>query len=254
MKSEPARVWIASLRALSIEKALGGHKEFLVLGSGGEGAQTVRDTLLMQPDFLVLDGTLRGADGLWVLDQLRRGTACPPRVLFLCASSSVSWQTLAVEKGADAALNADCGEEAFLRAALQTAFLPLPRLAQPMAPVRQAVAEEMIQALGVRETFLGRRDMIAACAALACAPQLKRGLSQRLYPYVASLRGASPQAVEKAVRAAVEDTWLRGDLKAIQALFGMSVDAERGKPTNAEFLSMIAEHVRRETEKRLQIL
>ena len=49
------------------------------------------------------------------------------------------------------------------------------------------------------------------------------------------------------MRTAVESTWLHGNLEAIQQLFGFSVDADRGKPTNAEFLSMLAEHVRRET-------
>ena len=55
-----------------------------------------------------------------------------------------------------------------------------------------------------------------------------------------------PQAVEKAIRTAVESTWLSGSLNAIQSLFGYSVDAERGKPTNAEFLAMLSGDARRE--------
>ena len=252
MKGEPARVWIGSLRAMELEAALGGRAEFLVLGGGGDGETLVRDVLAMQPDVLALDDALRGGDGYRALDQLRERAVCPPRVLFLCASPEKTWRDLALEKYADAALYQGCGESEFLEAALWTARLPLPRLAQPMEGARREIAKALADRLGVRDAFVGKQDMIAACAALACAPQLSASLSDRLYPYAGALRGASPRAVEKAIRAAVEDTWLRGDLAAIQALFGLSVDAERGKPTNAEFLSMIAEHVRRETEKRLR--
>ena len=252
MRSEPARAWIAAISPLRWERLLTAQPGFLILGGSEEGEQAVRDALAMQPDFLLLSDMLRGRDGYRALDRLRESAACPPRVLFLCASQDSAWRELALKKGADEALFQGCGEQAILNAALRTARLPLPGLARFTERARLDITEGLIRRLGVRDTYLGRQDMIAACAALACAPQLIGSLSRRLYPYVASLRGTTPQAVEKSIRAAVEDTWLRGDLNAIQTLFGMSVDAERGKPTNAEFLSMIAEHARRELEKQLQ--
>ena len=90
-----------------------------------------------------------------------------------------------------------------------------------------------------------------AAAALACAPQGAASYSGRLYPWTAAAFGVTPGAVERAIRTAVEDTWLHGDLAAIQALFGFSVDAERGKPTNAEFLSMLAQHIREELARQM---
>ena len=53
------------------------------------------------------------------------------------------------------------------------------------------------------------------------------------------------------MRTAAEDTWLRGDWEEIQTLFGLTVDPEKGKPTNAELLSMLAEHARREMRRHL---
>ncbi|MBR6186412.1 MAG: hypothetical protein IKQ41_09150 [Clostridia bacterium] len=251
MKSEPARTWIAAPETLKIEALLGGRPEFMILGGDADGRGAARSVLAAQPDFLILEDTLRSADGYWVLDQLRQSAVCPPRVLFLCACGESAWTDLAARKGADAVLSKACAPADFLRSALETVSLPLPRLSAPMEAERLKIAEALIDELGVRDRFLGRRDMICACAALACAPWMQSSLSIRLYPYVAGQRGASPRAVEKAIRTAVEDTWLRGDLKAIGRLFGFSVDAERGKPTNAEFLAMIAQHVRTETQKRL---
>ena len=98
----------------------------------------------------------------------------------------------------------------------------------------------------------GRRYIRAAAAALACSPALGASYRERLYPYVAGLYAATPQAVERAIRTAVESTWLHGSLEGIQALFGLSVDAEKGKPTNAEFLAMLAEHIRRELTRQMR--
>ena len=88
-----------------------------------------------------------------------------------------------------------------------------------------------------------------AAAALACSPAQGDSYRERLYPYVAGQCGTTPQAVEKAIRTAVESAWLQGSLEGIQALFGLSVDAEKGKPTNAEFLAMLAEHIKREIQR-----
>jgi two-component system response regulator (stage 0 sporulation protein A) len=50
--------------------------------------------------------------------------------------------------------------------------------------------------------------------------------------------------VERCIRHAIESTWSRGDMAALERLFGLSIDPDRGKPTNREFLAMIAQHLR----------
>ena len=247
MKAEPARVWIGSLSPLKWERALSGDGAFLTLGSDSVGEALIRSVLSIEPDFLLLEDALVGIDGFQVLDELGKSMVCPPRVLFLCAQKDPMWLHLALEKGADRAVPGDAAPDALLGLAKETSSLPLPRLAQPMEEARLAIAGKLLSALGMREGLKGKRHIQSACAALACAPQMKYGLSARLYPYLAKIHFTTPSAVEKAVRTAVEDTWLRGNLQSIHALFGFSVDAERGKPTNAEFLNMLSEHVKRET-------
>jgi hypothetical protein len=152
----------------------------------------------------------------------------------------------------DAVCPYPCENGVLLETVLKAAEHPLPALALPRAEQRLAIAESLLNRLAVPPRLKGRRYMLIASAALACSPALGASYRERLYPYVAGLCDTTPQAVERAVRTAVESAWLQGSLEGIQALFGLSVDAERGKPTNAEFLAMMAQHIREELARQMR--
>ena len=223
----PARLYIASCAAESLERTFAFDPGFLVLGGSRWGREAVREAMRLGPDVLALDSALLGMDGLEALEKLK----------------CMQVDGLVRDPWTDAEL---------LLAAHAAADRPLPILAAPWAEARRDIAEALLRRLGVKERLKGRAYMAYAAAAMACAPQWAASYSAWVYPRTAAAFGTSAGAVERAVRTAVEDTWLHGDLAAIQALFGYSVDAERGKPTNAEFLSMLAEHVRRGVEKQIR--
>ncbi|MBP3391192.1 MAG: sporulation transcription factor Spo0A [Clostridia bacterium] len=66
-------------------------------------------------------------------------------------------------------------------------------------------------------------------------------LSKRVYPEIAKKYGKSMASVEKAIRTAIETAWIRGRTDILDKMFGYTVSAQRGKPTNAEFIAMIAD-------------
>ena len=65
-----------------------------------------------------------------------------------------------------------------------------------------------------------------------------------LYPEVAKRYSTTPSRVERAVRHAIEVAWERGDLDTLQRYFGYTVNSSKGKPTNSEFIAMIADRIR----------
>ena len=65
-----------------------------------------------------------------------------------------------------------------------------------------------------------------------------------LYPEVAKRYNTTPSRVERAVRHAIEVAWDRGDLDTLQKYFGYTVSNIKGKPTNSEFIAMIADRLR----------
>ena len=74
-------------------------------------------------------------------------------------------------------------------------------------------------------------------------PPLLCDIAHGLYPLVARRHGLTPGAVERSLRLCIEATWTRGDLAAIDRFFGSSVDPDRGKPTNREFICRVQERV-----------
>ena len=232
------RLYIASCEAESLERIFAFDPGFFVMGGSRWGVTALDEIRRLCPDAVVLDCALLGMDGLEALNGFRHMLA-PPRVLFLQRMGH-----LEPAKDVDRTLRAPWTAETLLTAAREAAERPLPGLAAGWEAQRQAAAGELLDQLNVSPRLKGRAYMQCAAAALACAPQLAASYSERLYPFVAARYQTTPRAVERAIRTAVEDTWLHGRLSAIQALFGLSVDAEKGKPTNAECLSLLAEHVR----------
>ncbi len=71
-------------------------------------------------------------------------------------------------------------------------------------------------------------------------PPLLRNLRHHLYPMIAARHGMTAAGVERSLRLCIESTWSHGSLAALERFFGMSVDPEKGKPTNAAFLRRVS--------------
>ena len=100
-----------------------------------------------------------------------------------------------------------------------------------------------LRQLGMREGLGAWRFLPDMAALTAAHPPLLHDLKGGLYPLAARRHGLRPDAVERSLRLAVESTWMRGSLPGLERFFGHSVDPERGKPTNREFLFRLQEHL-----------
>jgi len=74
-------------------------------------------------------------------------------------------------------------------------------------------------------------------------------MTKGIYPTVANCFDTTPARVERATRHAIETAWERGNTDILHHYFGNTVSAERGKPTNAEFIATVAETLRMEQEE-----
>lgn len=69
-------------------------------------------------------------------------------------------------------------------------------------------------------------------------------VTKRLYPEIAKRNGTTASRVERAIRHAIEVAWDRGDVDTLNSYFGYTIHNLRGKPTNSEFIAMIADKMR----------
>ena len=79
---------------------------------------------------------------------------------------------------------------------------------------------------------------------------LMRGLTTRVYPMIAQHFDTSGKRVERSIRHAIETTFNTGDYRAIYEVFGNTIDPQRGKPTNGEFIALLAETARLRVRRR----
>lgn len=108
-------------------------------------------------------------------------------------------------------------------------------------------AAGFLRALGLPPRLKGFRCLCWLIAAVTGNPSLLEAMTGQLYPRAGKALGLSPAGVEKCARRAIESLWSHGSLAVLERYFGQSVDPERGKPTNREFLAMAYEHLRQKS-------
>ena len=74
-------------------------------------------------------------------------------------------------------------------------------------------------------------------------------ITKVLYPTIAKRFETTPSRVERAIRHAIEVAWDRGDIDVLTSYFGYTIQTARGKPTNSEFIAMIADRLRLKLKK-----
>lgn len=75
-------------------------------------------------------------------------------------------------------------------------------------------------------------------------PGMISSITKILYPTIAKRFQTTPSRVERAIRHAIEVAWSRGRMETLDALFGYTIDTGKGKPTNSEFIALIADKIR----------
>lgn len=104
----------------------------------------------------------------------------------------------------------------------------------------------LLHALGIPSHIKGYQFIRTAILMVYEDPSYIGGITKELYPGLSIKFNTSIQRVERAIRHAIEVSWLRGDIELMEEIFGHSVDIDRAKPTNSEFIVTIADKLRLE--------
>ena len=102
----------------------------------------------------------------------------------------------------------------------------------------------MIQSVGVPAHIKGYQYLREAILLSVQDPEMLGSVTKLLYPAIAKQNNSTPSRVERAIRHAIEVAWNRGNMETLNEMFGYTVSAGRGKPTNSEFIAMISDRLR----------
>lgn len=116
----------------------------------------------------------------------------------------------------------------------------------PRSNVRslEAVVTDIILEIGVPAHIKGYQYVRDSIILAVRRPDVINGVTKVLYPSVAKQNGTTASRVERAIRHAIEVAWDRGDVDILNSYFGYTIHNLRGKPTNSEFIAMIADKIR----------
>ncbi len=103
---------------------------------------------------------------------------------------------------------------------------------------------DMIHEIGVPAHIKGYQYLRDAIMMSVDNPSMISSITKILYPTIAKRFQTTPSRVERAIRHAIEVAWSRGRMETLDALFGYTIDTGKGKPTNSEFIALIADRIR----------
>ena len=110
----------------------------------------------------------------------------------------------------------------------------------------EALVTNIIHEVGVPAHIKGYQYLREAIIMVVNNIDVINQITKQLYPEIAQRYGTTPSRVERAIRHAIEVAWGRGQTEVVESIFGYTVSAAKGKPTNSEFIAMIADKLRLE--------
>lgn len=215
-------------------------EEFTVVGSTGDGTEALRILEQQEPELAVIDVVLPGTDGVGILKHIRE-KGFKTRVIVLSIFCTEEVVAEAVELGAAYFLPKPCETEALLDRMRRILGRQLRAEESPVILKNQVT--DIIHEIGVPAHIKGYQYLREAIIIAVNDMEVINAVTKVLYPSVAKRFGTTPSRVERAIRHAIEVAWDRGDLETLQKYFGYTVSNAKGKPTNSEFIAMIADRL-----------
>lgn len=216
--------------------------DFQVVGRTEDGLQLLQMARELEPDAVVMDLVLTGMEGLEVVEQLA-GLTKQPKILVLTKYTRGAIIDEAADRGADYYITKPCraGTVCERLRVLLTAECQEPE--ENSRVVLESRVTGILHEVGVPAHIKGYQYLREAILITIEDMDVINAVTKVLYPEVAKRFGTTASRVERAVRHAIEVAWDRGDLETLQKYFGYTVSNAKGKPTNSEFIAMIADRI-----------
>ena len=219
--------------------------EVYVAGDGKEGLEAVRQK---QPDIILSDVAMPNADGIWLFENLKNQNLLKEntKMIFMSDILAPAISNMVMSLGAD---------YFFVKPfSYKTTILQIKAIVsdEKNNKKRKNIDEDVyleqlitnvFHELGMPAHIKGYEYLRFAILRVLENRKLLHSVTKELYPMTAKEFDTKPSRVERAIRHAIEVAWSRGDAENISRIFKCTVLSSRGKPTNSEFLAMIADRI-----------
>ena len=229
-----------------LEKYFNGSEEVSIIASASNGQKAI-DLLKQNIDFdiMILDLVMPVKDGIAVLDYMKENNISKKVIVTTSFNEEETIRTVS-EYG----VKYYCLKP-FEISNLKNIIINIAKsskskneLIELQDKTIQIKVTDVLHALGIPSHIKGYQYIRSAILMVYDNPSFIGGITKELYPDLSIKFNTSIQRVERAIRHAIEVSWLRGDIDLMEEIFGHSVDIDRAKPTNSEFIVTIADKLR----------
>ena len=221
-------------------EAVDNSEDFTVMGSAGNGGEALDLLAKELPDVAVIEAVLPVMDGLALLRRVRE-LGNDTKVILMSSFTSADMQAEAAVLGASYFLPKPFAVETLLDR-MRSFFRAGGGAPDHGAQMKNQVTA-VIHEIGVPAHIKGYQYLREAILIAVDDMDVINAVTKALYPAVAKRFNTTPSRVERAIRHAIEVAWDRGDIETLQKYFGYTVSNTKGKPTNSEFIAMIADRL-----------
>ena len=228
------------------------ESDFELVGMAADGAEALSMVAELEPSLVLLELVLPKLDGIEVLRRLRDSGYKGQIIVF---SAFVNNKVISdcSASGADYFIPKPCNPDALIArirhlSGNETIHAPIVGVdcraysAANRSDIElEAVVTDIIHEIGVPAHIKGYQYLREAIILTIKDMDMINAVTKVLYPEVAKRFHTTPSRVERAIRHAIEVAWDRGDIEVLQKFFGYTVSNIKGKPTNSEFIAMIAD-------------
>ena len=231
--------------------------------NGKDAIDMIKDT---QPDVVLLDLVMPQMDGITVVENIKKKTSMlkNPAFIILSAVGGEQMTEEAFQAGANYFLMKPFDKDILVNKIRRIGKRPVRPVPGEVleAPLKAATPEEaamnreeymkehletditkMLHELGIPAHIKGYQYLRDAISMVVRDREMMEAVTKFLYPEIAKKDHTSSSRVERAIRHAIEVAWGRGSREVIDELFGYTISTGKGKPTNSEFIALIADKI-----------
>lgn len=250
----------------TLSSFLGKTEDMEIVGVAKDGKEAVEMIKVMKPDIALLDVIMPHLDGLGVLEKVQEDDITKkPICIMLSAVGQDKITQKAIALGAEYYVVKPFDIELLLKRIrevkyyqnvpikpmyinreLKAQYIELEPNARKDEKNLEALVTNVIHEVGVPAHIKGYQYLREAIMMVTSDIEVINQITKQLYPEIASKYNTTPSRVERAIRHAIEVAWGRGQQDVVESIFGYTVSAQKGKPTNSEFIAMIADKLRLE--------
>ena len=252
--------------AMTLVSYLEKEQDMEVIGIAKDGREACDMIINTQPDVVLLDVIMPYLDGLGVLEKISvANMSKKPICIMLSAVGQAKITQQAINLGAEYYVvkpfdiellikrirdiknyRPAPSQNAFVNREIKVPYIEISDESKKDEDNLEALVTNIIHELGVPAHIKGYQYLREAIMMVINDIDIINQITKQLYPEIAKKFKTTPSRVERAIRHAIEVAWGRGEQSAVENIFGYTVSAAKGKPTNSEFIAMISDKLRLE--------